>query len=266
MTAIASKSILTRSRLPRVDYVINPYLGCTVGCKYCYARFMKRFSKHAKGPWGTFVHWKSNIVDVLSREVQRLKHRKDIILLSSVTDPYQAIERRLNITRAALDILLEQQLRVSVLTKCKLARRDFDLFTRFRDIEFGVSLSSLSRKVSKSIEPRASAPKERIQLLKSAHEKGIKTYAFISPLQPYITSLEPIFSQLKGNVDYIMAESINTRCGNWADLSQVLKSLHIDPAEYRQKSQSKRWISQQRKELESLSAELGVEFKGLFVH
>ena len=97
---IRIKSALVRSRIPGVDYVINPYLGCGHGCRYCYAVFMRKYSHHPKLPWGSFVEAKINIAEVLDSELGR-KRRQGRALLSSVCDPYQPLENRYRLTRAS---------------------------------------------------------------------------------------------------------------------------------------------------------------------
>jgi len=103
---IESKSVLTKSNLPETDYCINPYVGCLHNCVYCYARFMKRFTNHAES-WGDFLDIKTNAVKVLENELQKAK--KGLVLLSSVTDPYQPIEKKIELTREILKKLLKYQ-------------------------------------------------------------------------------------------------------------------------------------------------------------
>ena len=88
---IKAKSILTRSRIPGVDYCLNPYVGCFHGCRYCYATFMKRFTGHTE-PWGNFVDVKINAPEILQRQLKR--KTKGRVMVSSVTDAYQPIETR----------------------------------------------------------------------------------------------------------------------------------------------------------------------------
>ena len=125
---IQCKSVLTRSRLPEVDYCINPYVGCLHGCIYCYARFMKRFTGHTE-KWGKFIDVKINAPEVLEKELSR-SPEKGTVLLGSVTDAYQPIERKYKITRAILEILLKHHFPISILTKSDLVVRDIDLLKK----------------------------------------------------------------------------------------------------------------------------------------
>lgn len=102
---IKSKTILSKTGLP-ADYVINPYVGCLHACAYCYARFMKRFTGHRE-PWGQFLDIKINAPELLEKEIRKKKKGK--VMFSSVTDPYLPLERKYQLTRQCLKILLEYQ-------------------------------------------------------------------------------------------------------------------------------------------------------------
>src|SRR5512142_1989327 len=128
---ILARSVLTRSRIPGVEYCVNPYVGCAHGCSYCYAAFMKRFTGHAE-PWGAFLDAKVNAVALLRRQLRRAQPGR--VMLSSVTDPYQAAEKVHRLTRGCLEALLDFRFPVTVLTRSPLVLRDLDLFNRFRDV------------------------------------------------------------------------------------------------------------------------------------
>src|SRR3972149_9738911 len=100
---IKAKSILTKSGIPDVDYCVNPYIGCSHGCRYCYATFMKRYSGHTQ-EWGSFVDVKINAPEILRKQLKRAKRGR--ILISSVTDAYQPIESKYKLTRQGLEIFL----------------------------------------------------------------------------------------------------------------------------------------------------------------
>ncbi len=86
---IKVKSVLTKTGIPGVDYCINPYVGCSHSCRYCYATFMTRYSGHTEA-WGEFVDIKVNAPEVLEKEIKRKK--KGRVIISSVTDAYQPVE------------------------------------------------------------------------------------------------------------------------------------------------------------------------------
>jgi len=97
-----ARSILSRSKV--YEYTINPYVGCQHACTYCYARFMKRFSGH-KEPWGQFVDVKINAPDLLREEVKRKPAGR--VWISGVCDPYQPIERKHELTKMCVEILIQ---------------------------------------------------------------------------------------------------------------------------------------------------------------
>ena len=161
---IKCKSVLTKSNLPKVDYCINPYVGCMHSCVYCYARFMRRFTGHAE-PWGHFLDIKVNAPEVLAKELAR-NPRKGTVLLGSVTDAYQPVERKYRLTRAILEILLKHNFPVSILTKSDLVVRDIDLFRQFSECEVGLTITSMDENVARNFEPHASSPKRGLRRLR----------------------------------------------------------------------------------------------------
>ncbi len=205
---IQSKSCLTKSKL--TDYVINPYVGCQHGCKYCYADFIRRFQK-IKEPWGEFVYAKINCPELLEKELEKAKPGN--IWLASVCDAYMPIEGKYKLTRKILETIStfkkKNKFTIEILTKSGLVKRDFDLLKKL-NVELGCSLNTLNSKIAKSIEPLASPPQERIKILKEAQKQGIRVYGFISPILPGITNLEELFKELSF-CDYVWVELLNTQ-------------------------------------------------------
>lgn len=262
---IQCKSLLTKSNLPEVDYCINPYIGCEHACVYCYARFMRRFTGHAGEQWGNFVDVKINAPQILEQELSR-NPKRGTVLLGSVCDAYQPAEKKYEITRAILNVLLKHDFPVSVLTKSDLVIRDIDLLKQFSDCSVGLTITTLDKKVAKDFEPNSSAPQQRLKALETLHAAGIKTYAFIGPILPKLTDLRQIFTALQGKVKFIMAESLNMRCGNWEDIQKVLmrEYPHLVPI-YKSKFDQKYW-NQVEKELKKLSKEFNIPLKGFYRH
>ena len=118
---------LTKSNLPSSDYVINPYIGCSHGCKYCYASFMKRFTGH-KEKWGDFVDVKR-----CDKKMSLKKISKKNVFLSSVTDCYNKLEEKYLITRGILEQLVDSDCYLSISTKSKLILRDIDLLKKIKN-------------------------------------------------------------------------------------------------------------------------------------
>ncbi len=222
INSLQVKSILQKSGLPEAGYVINPYIGCVHGCVYCYARFMKRFTGHSE-PWGTFLDAKINAPQVLKKQLSRRRGPlREIVFLSSVTDPYQPPEKKYKLTRSLLEVLLEYQVKISILTKSDLVLRDIDLLKQFDFCEVGFSLTTVEDRLARRLEPGAASPTRRLSALRFLHEQGIRTWAFISPYLPELSEIGPIMEALSGSSDEIGVEAINTRGGNWPGVEKVL--------------------------------------------
>jgi DNA repair photolyase len=267
VSEIHAKSILQKSGIPGVDYVINPYTGCVHGCVYCYARFMKRFTNHTE-PWGSFLDAKVNAPELLARLLaRRRKPLTECVFLSSVTDPYQLPEKKFELTRKILEILLKHNVPVSILTKSDLVMRDMDLLEQFSAIDVGMSLGMADDAWAGVLEPRASPPSHRLTAFRKLRERGIHTSAFVSPFIPGISDIHRIVEALAGTVDEFGVEAINTEAGNWQGTLEAI--ARRDPALAKESARlavdAKFW-----RDLEAtaqhLAARFGMEMTGFFHH
>jgi DNA repair photolyase len=204
---VQAKSILSVSKI--YDYVINPYTGCQHACTYCYARFMKRFTRHSE-PWGEFVDVKTNAPDLLRREIGRKKRGK--VWMSGVCDPYQPLEEKYRLTRGCLEILVRESWPVVVQTRSPLVLRDADVLEGGGDVEVGFSIPTADERIREMFEPRAPRIRDRIEALAGLHTSGIRTYAMIAPLLP---GAKGMAERLKGTVDYVLIDRMNYTHANW---------------------------------------------------
>ncbi|MFX0105610.1 MAG: radical SAM protein [Candidatus Hodarchaeota archaeon] len=214
-----AKSIITKSNIPSVDYVINPYTGCQHGCIYCYAEFMIRFTGHKGDKWGQFL-------DIKTFDFNKIKPQKyngKSILLSSVTDPYIPLEKKYQNTRKILESLVETEAEISILTKSKLVVRDIDLFTKFKSVRVGISINTLDVHFARIIERAASKPIERLEAIKKASEAGIQTYVFISPFFPEITDFRAIIEEARDYTNNFSFENLNFRPHNIPRIMRIIK-------------------------------------------
>ncbi len=200
------KDYLTKSNLPVSDYVINPYVGCPHGCKYCYASFMKRFTAHDE-PWGDFVD-----IKLCGKPIDTKKISGKEVFLSSVTDCYNYAEEEHKITRSILKQLLSSDCKLSISTKSKLILRDLDLLKQFDGIKVSMSLNTLDDKFRSDMD-NASSVQERLDTLRTLHENGLYTVLFISPIFPEITDVAAIMDASKGFIDEYWVENLNLRGG-----------------------------------------------------
>lgn len=201
---VSARSVLSKSGIPGADYCINPYTGCAHACRYCYATFMGRYSGHTES-WGTFVDVKVNAPEILKRETKRVT--KGSVIISSVTDPYQPAELKYRVTRKCLEALLPGDFSVDLLTKSPLVLRDIDLFSRFADIEVGITVTTDDDRIRRIFEPQAPPVQARIRALRTLREKGIRTYAFVGPLLP----MDPcrLGEQIRDCCEYVYIDRMN---------------------------------------------------------
>lgn len=219
---IEVRSVITKSNLPGIDYVINPYVGCQHSCIYCYTDFMKKFTGHIDESWGDFVDVKVNAVETIKKPNLENKN----ILMSSVTDPYQPIEVKHKITKKILKKLVPFQPDLSILTKSDLVYRDIEILKQFENLKVGISLNTLDQKVSSLLEPCATSPRGRIEVLKKLHSEGIKTYLFMSPIFPGITDFKEIVDEVRGCADEIFFENLNIRANNRKKIFQFIEGYN----------------------------------------
>ena len=156
INSIHTKSIITKSRLPDADYVINPYVECPHKCIYCYEEFMKRFTGQAKQEWGDFIDIKQ-----FTLPVSTLKTNNHTILLGSVTDPYNPFEKEYNVTKTILESFVNTSAHIDILTKSSLVLRDVAIIKKIPNARVGISLNTLDDSFRAKTEPYASSIKEK---------------------------------------------------------------------------------------------------------
>lgn len=201
---IQVKTVLTKSNLPVSDYSVNPYVGCTHACKYCYASFMKRFTNHPE-PWGAFLdvkYWP----EIKNPE----KYAGKELFISSVTDPYNPQEEKFRRTRALLEQLAGSGVRLSIQTKSDLVLRDMDLIREFPDARVGFSINTLDEDFRADMDSAVSIER-RLAAMKELHDAGIRTTCFVSPIFPGITDVEAIIGRVKDQCNLIWLENLNLR-------------------------------------------------------
>jgi DNA repair photolyase len=206
---IEIKTALVKSKIPGVDYVINPYLGCGHGCLYCYAVFMRKYSRyHANARWGSFVECKGNIVELLRRELSR-RRKRGSVLLSSVCDPYQPAEGSSRLTRGCLEVLREFDWEVEILTRSPLVVRDLEILTTMPQVSVGFSIGTDNERVRSVLEPGAPPIHSRLEALRELHDAGIATWVFIAPMLP----MDPkrLHEIVAPHVDTVLLDTLNYR-------------------------------------------------------
>lgn len=221
---IKCKQAITKCGFPGGGWAINPYIGCGHGCVYCYARFIKRFTGHNE-EWGSFVDVRTNAPEVSAKQIKSPKYHIGNIYLGTVTDPYQPLESKYQITRQILQVLKDYPVRVSILTKSKLVLRDLDLLLKMKKVDVSFTLNSLDEEWKSRVEPYASSVQERLETAKALIQNGIKVEIMMGPYWPYFTDSEMMVPKFKEiGVNKIFSESFNAIGGNWNGVEIVLRN------------------------------------------
>lgn len=213
---IQVKNVMTKSNLPVSDYSVNPYVGCSHGCKYCYASFMKRFTNHPE-PWGEFV-------DVKYWEPIKnpKKYADKEAFIGSVTDPYQPLESKYKRTLCLLNELKNSGVKISIATRSDLVLRDIDLIKTFPETRVSWSINTIDESFRQAMD-RGVSIQRRLDCMKRFYDEGISTTLFISPIFPGITDVKAIIEAGKDRCNLVWLENLNLR-GNYK--AGILNWIH----------------------------------------
>jgi DNA repair photolyase len=200
LTADTAKHVITYNRSPDLgfDRTINPYRGCEHGCIYCYARPSHAYWGLSPGQdFETKLFAKFDAAELLRAELSDPRYKPDFVLLGANTDAYQPIEREHKITRAVVAQLLRFRHPVGVVTKSALVVRDSDLWAELAALGLGhvtVSITTLDRKLARTMEPRAATPGRRLDTIRALSEAGVPVCVNVAPIIPGLTDheIEPI--------------------------------------------------------------------------
>ena len=191
-----AKGVITTNDSPDIGFEqsINPYRGCEHGCIYCYARPSHAYMGLSAGlDFETKLFYKHDAAKVLEQELSHPRYVCKPIMLGSNTDPYQPIERRLQVTRSILTVLAKCRHPVSIVTKGVLVSRDVDLLAQLASQNLTsvvISLTTLDAEVKRTLEPRAASPQARLKVIRQLVEAGVPTGVLVAPVVPAITDHE----------------------------------------------------------------------------
>ena len=206
---VETKNVMTKSNAPLGGYAVNPYVGCTHGCKYCYASFMKRFTGHTE-EWGTFLDVKEWPAIKDSK-----KYAGQKVIIGTVTDGYLPQEEIYGRTRKILEELKDSGADILICTKSDLVLRDLDLLkeiNRNNRLTVSWSVNTLDESFKDDMDTAVSIER-RLAAMKQIYDAGIRTVCFISPVFPGITDIEAIIEQAKNQCDLVWLENLNLRGG-----------------------------------------------------
>ncbi|WII07302.1 radical SAM mobile pair protein B [Methanomassiliicoccales archaeon LGM-RCC1] len=252
---IETKNIMTKSSGPLGGYAVNPYTGCTHGCRYCYASFMKRFTGHTE-PWGKFLDVKD------WPKVDPSKYDNQTVLIGTVTDPYVPQEKKYLRTRKLLEQLSGSKADITICTRSDLVLRDLDLLKSFERMTVSFSINTLDDSFRSDMD-KAMSIERRLDAMKKLYDERIRTVTFISPVFPGITDIEAIIRRIKDQCDLVWLENLNLRGGFKSDILSYIEERYPNLVPLYKEIYTKKdrsyFIDQERK-AESLAKELGCPF------
>jgi len=196
LTAEKARVIITRNESPDIGFnrSINPYRGCEHGCTYCYARPAHAYMGLSPGlDFETRLFFKPEAAALLEAELSKPGYRPENIQIGGNTDPYQPVERKLQVTRGVLEVLSRFNHPFSIITKSALITRDLDLLGpmgRAGLARAAVSITTLDRKLARSMEPRAATPERRLDAVRQLSAAGVPTIVMFAPVVPGLNDHE----------------------------------------------------------------------------
>ena len=213
------KTALSPSKLPGLDYSLNPYSGCSHACRYCYVPNVIHVERNK---WNE-VYAKINIPTVLQKELRN--KRRGVVGISTVTDPYQPAEKKYKLTEKCLLVLLKKDFPIDIQTKSDLVIRDMEIIKRFSRAAVGITITSLNEDDINLLEPGAPSAERRLSAAGELSEGGVYVYVFFGPVFPDIEVNEVreyVDAFIDAGVKEIMIDSLHLKEGV---LESVLSAL-----------------------------------------
>jgi DNA repair photolyase len=192
----ATKTIIVHNESPDVGFEcsVNPYRGCEHGCIYCYARPTHEYLGFSAGlDFESKIMVKMDAPELLEAELSSPHWKPQIIAMSGVTDPYQPVERRLEITRRCLQVLAKFRNPVAIITKNRLVTRDADVLAELAShnaAAVNISITSLQPELQCVLEPRTSSPNARLEAVAQLRDAGVPVGVMVAPVIPGLTDHE----------------------------------------------------------------------------
>jgi DNA repair photolyase len=210
------KVALNRVKGMGFAWSLNPYMGCVHRCTFCYVRaFEKRADRPSDHRYGTSIRVKTNVAEVLRRELARPSWEHEPVAIGAATDPYQPAEGRYRLTRACLEALGEAHTPVSIITRGPLIVRDVDVLVeaaRRAEVSVTFSVPTLDDEIWKRTEPSTAHPRQRLRALRTLVEAGIRASVGMAPILPGLTDKPELLEQVVREAREAGA------CGVWANL------------------------------------------------
>src|ERR1700742_3292291 len=192
----SSRSIISRNKSPDISFEqsINPYKGCEHGCIYCFARPTHAYLGLSPGAdFESRLFAKPNAAELLARELSAPGYVPRTIAMGTNTDPYQPLEKKMRITRSILEVLRDFRHPVAIVTKSPLILRDLDILSEMASMglaKAALSVTTLDRKLARTMEPRAGTPARRLQAIAVLKEAGVPAGLMFAPAIPALNDHE----------------------------------------------------------------------------
>src|SRR4051812_1947577 len=182
------RSALNRVKGMMFSWSLNPYMGCAHQCTFCYVRaFERRAERPSDDAYGTSIRVKTNVVEVLRRELARKSWKGDLVAIGAATDPYQPAEGHYRLTRGCLQVLAEARNPLSIISRSPLIVRDIDVLAeaaRHAKVSVTFSVPTLDDRIWRLTEPNTPSPKQRLRALRRLRDAGIDAGVGMAPILP----------------------------------------------------------------------------------
>jgi DNA repair photolyase len=185
------RSALNRVQGMGFEWSLNPYMGCVHQCTFCYVRaFERRADRPSDDRYGTSIRVKTNVAEVLRRELARPSWQREIVAIGAATDPYQPAEGRYKLTRSCLKVLADAANPVRIITRGPMIVRDIDVLSELAkraSVRVTFSVPTLDHEIWKRTEPGTAPPHQRLRALKQLVDAGISASVGMAPILPGLT-------------------------------------------------------------------------------
>ncbi|MFH1062835.1 MAG: radical SAM protein [Candidatus Omnitrophota bacterium] len=223
------ETILRPTGINLAPFVINPYQGCQLGCCFCYAQFGKT-AKKQNHAWGTYVKVKINAIEVLKKELELIKPKS--VLLGSITECFQPVEKKYGITRQILELLNEQAIQFTIMSRSTLITDYLDVLGKGNCQSIYFTINALPDVLNSEFNMQAPDFKPGLETVLKLQNKKLKVISYFCPILPMISDIKQIVNSAKEIVKQAEFEIINF---NMAKQSLMVKAIEKHYPEYKPK-------------------------------